>query len=43
MIVSPGSAHAFRVLVVRDDIVVIREFLVADGANAGLLSNLAIQ
>jgi hypothetical protein len=42
VIVSPGSAHAFRILVVWNDIVVIREFLMTDGADAALLSNFAI-
>ena len=37
MIISPRSSHSFRILVVRDDVVVIREFFVADGAYPGLL------
>jgi hypothetical protein len=42
VIVSPGSAHAFWILVVRGDVVVVREFFVADRAYSGLLSNFAI-
>ncbi len=42
MIISPGSTHSFRILVVWDDVVVVREFFVADGAYPGLLSNFAI-
>jgi hypothetical protein len=34
-------SHSFRVLVVRDDIVVIREVFVADGAYSALLENLS--
>ena len=43
VIVSPGSAHSFRILMVRHGVVIIGELLVADGANATLLSDLAIQ
>jgi len=42
MVVSPGAAHSFRFSVVRDDIVVIGEVFVADGAYAALLDNLSI-
>jgi hypothetical protein len=42
MIVSPGPAHSFRILVVRNDVVVVREFFVANRAYPGLLSNFAI-
>jgi hypothetical protein len=43
MVVSPRSSHTFRILVVRDDVVVIREVFVADGAYATLLDNLSVQ
>jgi len=36
-IVSPRAAHALRVLVVRHDVVVVGELLVADAAPAALL------
>jgi hypothetical protein len=37
MIVSPSSSHSFRILVVRNDIVVVGELFVADGAYSGVL------
>ncbi len=43
MIIPPRSAHSFRTLVVRDDIVVIREVFVADGAYPTLLDDLSVQ
>ena len=43
VIVSPRSTHSFRILVVRDYVVVIREVLVADGAYSALLENLSVQ
>jgi hypothetical protein len=43
MIVSPTAAHSFRIDMVGDDVIVIGEFFVADGANTGLLSDLAAQ
>ena len=43
MIVPPGSTHAFRILVVRNDVVGIGELFMADCAYAGLLPNLAVQ
>ena len=42
MIIPPCSSHSFRILVVRDDVVVIREVFVADGAYSALLENLSI-
>lgn len=42
VIVSPGSAHAFRFLVVGNDVVVISELLVADSAYPTLLEDLAV-
>ena len=43
VIVSPRSTDSLRILVVRNDVVVVRELLVADCANAALLPNLAVQ
>jgi len=43
MIISPRSAHSFRILVVRNDVVVVGEFFVADGADSALLPHLAVQ
>ena len=43
MIVSPSSSHSFGILVVGDNIAVIREVFVADGAYPALLPNLAVQ
>lgn len=43
MVVSPRSSHSFRILVVRHDVVVIREVFVADGADPALLDNLSVQ
>jgi hypothetical protein len=43
MVVSPRSSHAFGILVVRNNVVVVSEFFVAEYAYACLLSNLAIQ
>jgi len=43
MVISPRAAHSLRFPVVRHDIVVIREVLVADGTYAALLDNLSIQ
>lgn len=43
MIVSPGSSHPFRVLVVRYDVAIFSKFLVADCAFAALLGDLPVQ
>jgi len=43
MIVSPSSAHSFGVSVVRDDVVVVSELFVTDGAYASLLSDFPVQ
>ena len=43
MVVPPRPSHSFRVPVVRHDIVVIRELLVADGAFPVLFDNLPVQ
>ena len=43
MIVSPRSAHPFGIPVVRNDVVIVGELLVADGAYACLLSDLHVQ
>jgi hypothetical protein len=42
MIVPPPSAHSFRIFVVGDDIRIIGEVLVADGAYAPLFSDLPV-
>jgi len=43
MVISPSPSHAFRVSVVRNDIAVFSELVVADRAFAPLLSDFAIQ
>lgn len=43
MIVTEGSSHSFRISMVGDDVVIVRELFVADCAYAGLLANLAVQ
>ena len=43
VVVSPRPSHAFAPFVVRDNVVVVRELLVADWANAVLLSDLPIE
>jgi hypothetical protein len=43
MIISPSSAHSFRIPVVGNYIVTIRELFVTDGAFSVLLDNLPIQ
>jgi len=43
VIVPPRSAHSLRILVVWNDVAVIREFVVADRANATLLPDLPVQ
>jgi len=43
VIISPRSSHPFRIPVVRDDVVVIFEVFVADGAYPALLHNLSVQ
>ena len=43
VIVSPRSAHSLRILVVWNDVAVIREFVVADRAYAALLPDLPVQ
>jgi hypothetical protein len=43
MVVPPRPSHSFRIPVVRHDIVVVREFLVTDGALSALLDNLPVQ
>jgi len=42
IIISPSSSHAFGIARVWDDLVVVGELLVADGALPVLLDNLAI-
>ncbi len=42
MVISPRTAHSLRLLVVRHDIVVIRELFMADRAFLVLLDNLAV-
>ena len=43
VVISPRSAHSFRILVVRNDVVVVGELFVTDGADSGLLPHLAVQ
>src|SRR5213082_855277 len=43
MVISPRTAHSFRVLVIRYDIVIVGELFVADGAFPVLLHNLPVQ
>src|ERR1700722_17338175 len=43
VVISPGSSHSFRIPVVGDHIVIIRELFVTDGAFSVLLDNLPIQ
>jgi hypothetical protein len=43
MVVPPRSSHSFRVLVIRDDVVIVREVFAADGAYPALLDNLSVQ
>ena len=42
MVVSPRSSHSFRVFMIGHDIVVVREFLMANRAYSVLLDDLAI-
>jgi hypothetical protein len=43
MVVSPGSSHSLRVLVIRDDVVVVGELFMADGTYPLLLDNFSVQ
>jgi len=43
MIISSRSAHSFRILVVRNDVVVVGKLFAADGAYSGLLPHFAVQ
>jgi len=43
MIISPRSTHSFGILVVRDDICVVCELFVADGAFPVLRDNFSIE
>lgn len=43
MIVSPRSSHPLRIPVVWNDVVVVRELFVANGASPVLLNDLPIQ
>jgi hypothetical protein len=43
VIVSPCAAHALRIPMVGDHVVIIGELLVADGAYPGLLSDFPVQ
>ena len=43
MIVSPRSAHTFGILMVRHDVVVVGELLVADGTFPVLLDNRPVE
>src|SRR5438876_9794120 len=43
MVISPRTAHSFRVLVIRYDIGIVGELFVADGAFPVMLHNLPVQ
>lgn len=43
VIVPPRSAHSFRMPMVGDHVVIVRELLVADRANASLFSDLSVK
>jgi len=43
VVVSPGPSHSFWIPVVWNNIVIVREFFVADGAFPILLDNLPVQ
>jgi hypothetical protein len=43
MLVSPGAAHAFRLLMVGYNIMIVRKFLMTDCAFSTLLYDLPIQ
>ena len=43
MVISPGSSHSFWVPVVRDDVTVIREFLLTYCTFTALLGDLPIE
>jgi len=42
MVVSPSSAHAFRISVIRDDIAVIEKFFATYRTFPALLADLAV-
>jgi hypothetical protein len=42
-IVPPSAAHSFGILMIRNNVIVVGESLVADGAFPVLLDNLALQ
>ena len=42
MVISPRAAHSLGLLVVRHDIVIVREFFEANWADLVLLDNLAV-
>jgi len=43
MVIAPRASNPFRILVVRDDVVVVREVFVANGAYPAMLDNLSVQ
>jgi len=43
MVISPGSAHSFRVSVVRYDVAAVGKFMVANGTLPVLLDDLSVQ
>ena len=43
MIVSPRSTHSLWIPMVRDDVVIVRELLMADRADARLFTDLPVQ
>jgi hypothetical protein len=43
MVISPGSSHSFGILVIRDDIAIVRELVMADCTNSVLFGNFSLQ
>jgi hypothetical protein len=43
MVISPGSSHSFRVLVVRHNVAAVGKLMVANGALSGLLDDLSVE
>ena len=43
VVISPCSSHAFAPFVVRDNVAVVRELLLADWADSFLLCDLSVE
>jgi hypothetical protein len=43
MVVSPGSSHSFRLLVVRHDVATVGKFMVADCTFSVLLNDFSVE